>query len=101
MSIWSSNCKVIDLAFKKDAVAVDDSQIEARFRNSWFETKFMQRLRVSLHGREYQNNMTVGDGRASLVLDPPFVEGLVGANKEALLGGWGFGKGIRHVDAKD
>ncbi len=45
--------------------------------------------------------MTVGDGSASLVVDPPFVEGLVGPNEEALLGGWSFGKGIRHVGAKD
>ena len=51
------------------------------------------RLRVSLHSRKYRNNVTVGDGRLSLVLDPPFVEGLVGADEKALLGGWGFGKG--------
>ena len=45
--------------------------------------------------------MTVGDGSAFLVMDPPIVEGLVGANIEALLGGWSFGEGIRHVGAKD
>ena len=42
MSIWSSNCKVINLVFKEDTVAVDDSRIEARFINSWLETKFTQ-----------------------------------------------------------
>ena len=86
-------------------VAVDDSQIQARFVNSRLETKFVEdrvgmflpesrRFRAALHCQKYGNNVTVWDGRASLVVDPPFVECLVRADEEALLRWWGFGKCI-------
>ena len=78
----------------------------------WLETKFVEdrismflpkagRLRVSLHCRQYWDYVTVRDGRASFVLDPPFVKCLIRMNEEALLGWWGFGKGVGHVSAKD
>ncbi len=71
----------------------------------WLETKFVEdrismflpkagRLRVSLHCQQYQDDVTIKDGRASLVLDPPFVKCLIRANEEALLGWQGFGKGV-------
>ena len=104
-SIWSSNSKVVDLTFEEDTVSVDDSLIKAQFMYGWLETKFAEdrvgmllpkagRLRVSLHCQQYRDDVTVGDGRASLVLDPPFVKGLVGTNEEALLGWRGFDKGV-------
>ena len=99
-SIWSSNSKVVDLTFEEDTVSVDDSRIKARFMYGWLKTKFAEdrvgmflpkagKLRVLLHCRQYQDDVTVGDRRASLVLDPPFMKGLV-----TLLGWRGFGKGV-------
>jgi hypothetical protein len=78
----------------------------------WLETKFAEdrigmflpkagRLRVSLHCQQYWDYVIVGDGRASLVLDPPFVKCLIRANEEALLGWRGFGRGIEHISATD
>jgi hypothetical protein len=104
-SIWNSNSKVVHLMFEENTVSMDDSRIKARFMYGWLETKFAEdrvgmflpkagRFRVSLHCQQYWDDVTIRDGRASLVLDPPFVKGLVRANEEALLGWRGFDKGV-------
>ena len=56
---------------------------------------------MALHCRENGDNTSIGDWRSLFVFDPPIMKGSVRANKETLLWGWCFGKGIVDVGSKN
>ena len=56
---------------------------------------------MTLHSLQYWYNVAMWDWVAFEVIDPPFLECLIGADKEGLFRRWGFGKCIRDVSAKN
>ncbi len=56
---------------------------------------------MALHCGQDGNNMARRNGWPFLVVIPPFVEGAVGADEEALLWWWCFCKGIGDVSTVD
>ncbi len=112
MGVGGSDGKVVNLSHEKDPFTVDCTQIETWFVDSWCESDFPEDFvsmflpeswgfKVALHSRENRYDVTWGNGGKTFVFDPPIIERAIRSNKEALFWGWGFGKCVRDVSAKD
>jgi hypothetical protein len=110
--VGRSDRKVVNLSLEDNALAGDDTRIQAGFVYGGCEAKFPQDgvsvflpeswgLVVALHCGEDRDDMTIWDWGALFVVDPPVKKGSIWADKETLLWRRGFSEGVRDVGAKD
>ncbi len=110
--VGCSDSKIIYLLHEHNSFTVNSAGIQARFvggrcqpdvpenRIRVFFPK-TRRLGVSLHGRQNWNYLSLWYGWSFEVVLPPFVEGSVRANEEALFRRWCFSECIADVRTKN
>ena len=105
----TSDGEIIDLTLEENAFAFNESRVQAWFVDGIFEVEASGedavdvffpkagRFWMALHSFENWDNITRWDGRSFLVVDPPIMEGAVGADVETLFGRRSFAECVGDV----
>ncbi len=112
MFIGCSDSKIIYLSHENNLFTINSAGIQARFMGGRCQPHVpenrirvffpkMRRLRVSLHGQRNWYYLSLWYGWSFEMVLPPFVEGSVRADEEALFRRWCFSEFVADVRTKN